>query len=173
MQVELLEQLLLDAGADAVAEQRAVGHDHAAAPARLAGGAAQLAHDELQEQQRRLGGLLVLGEVALDAALLLAAEGRVGQDHVHPVLVADLGEREAQAVAGVDLRGLQAVQQQVHLAEQVGQRLGLAAEDALAPAASCGPRPSCTASPGGCRPRPGSRRCRRPGRGRSRRGAGR
>ena len=37
---------------------------------------------------------------------------------------------EAQAVAGVDLRGLQAVQQQVHLAEQIGQRLGLAAEEA-------------------------------------------
>ena len=93
------------------------------------GSSAQLPHDELQEEQRRLGGLLVLGEVALDALLLLAAEGRVGEDHVHPVLLADLGELEAQGVAGVDLRGVQAVQQQVHLAEQVGQRLGLAAEE--------------------------------------------
>ena len=39
-------------------------------------------------------------------------------------------ELDAQAVAGVDLRRVQAVQQQVHLAEQVRQRLGLAAEDA-------------------------------------------
>ena len=75
--------------ADAVAEERAVGHDHAG-PARLAAWRAQLAHDELQEQQRRLGGLLVVGEVAEDAALLLAAEGRVGQDHVDAVAVADL-----------------------------------------------------------------------------------
>ena len=48
---------------------------------------------------------------------------------VHPVSVADLRQREAKAVVRIDLRRLQAVQQQVHLAEQVRQRLGLAAED--------------------------------------------
>ena len=89
----------------------------------------QLAHDELQEEQRRLGGLPVLGEVALNALLLLAAEGRIGEDHVHAVLLADLGELEAQGVARVDLRRVEAVQQQVHLAEQVRERLRLAAEE--------------------------------------------
>ena len=121
VQVELLEQFLLDAGADAVAEERAVGHDDGgAAGLRLA---LQLAHDELQEQQRGFGGLLVLGEVAVDAALLLAAEGRVGQDHIHAVSVADLAQREAQAVARIDLRRLQAVQEQVHLASRYGSGL--------------------------------------------------
>ena len=137
VEVELLEQLLLDAGADAVAEEGAVGDDDGGAgrPARRRRPAVQLAHDELQEEQRRLGGLLVLGEVALDALLLLAAEGRIGEDHVHPVLLADLGQLEAQGVARVDLRGVEAVQEQVHLAEQIGQRLRLAAEERSAPGA--------------------------------------
>ena len=89
----------------------------------------QLAHDELKEEQGGFGGLLVFGEVALDALFLLAAEGRVGEDDVHAVLFADLGQLVAQGVAGVDLRGVEPVQKQVHLAEQVGQGLGLAAED--------------------------------------------
>ena len=133
MQVELLQQLLLDAGADAIAEQRAVGHDDGGAggsPWRV-GGRLQLPHDELEEQQRGLGGLLVLGEIALDALLLLAAEGRVGEDDIDALLLADLGELEAQGVAGVDLRRVEAMQQQVHLAEQIRQRLRLAAEEAL------------------------------------------
>ena len=62
--------------------------------------ALQLAHDELEEEQRRLGRLPVVGEVALDARLLLAAERRVGEDHVHPVVLADLGQLEAQALPG-------------------------------------------------------------------------
>ena len=90
---------------------------------------AQLPHDELQEQQRGFGGLLVFGEIALDAFLLLAAEGRVGEDHIHAVALADVGELEAQGVAGVNLRRVEAVQQQVHLAEQIRQRLGFAAEE--------------------------------------------
>ena len=40
-------------------------------------------------------------------------------------------EPEAQAVAGVDLGRFEPVQQQVHLAEQVGKRLGLAAVEAV------------------------------------------
>jgi hypothetical protein len=69
--------------------------------------------------------------VAEDAALLLAAEGRVGQDHVDPVAVAEFIQREPQTVLRVDLRALQPVQEQIHLAQEVRQRLGLAAEDAL------------------------------------------
>jgi hypothetical protein len=35
----------------------------------------QLPHDQLQKEQRGFGGLFVFGEIALDALLLLAAEG--------------------------------------------------------------------------------------------------
>ena len=91
----------------------------------------QLPHDELQEQQGRLTGLLVLGEVALDALFLLAPEGRVGQDHIHPLLLPDFGELEAQGVARIDLRGVKAVQHKIHLAEQVGQGLRLTTRDGL------------------------------------------
>ena len=89
----------------------------------------QLPHDELEEEQRGFGGLFVFGEIALDAFLLLAAEGRVGEDDVHAVALADVGELEAKGVAGVNLRRVEAVQQQVHLAEQIRQRLGFAAEE--------------------------------------------
>ena len=45
MEVKLLEQFLLDAGADAVTEEGAIGHDDAR-PARL-GRSLELTHDEL------------------------------------------------------------------------------------------------------------------------------
>ena len=95
------------------------------------GGRLQLAHDELEEEQSGFGGLLVFGKVAEDAALLFAAEGRIGHDHIDAVSVADLAQRKAQAVERIDLRRLQAVQDQIHLRQQIRQRLGLAAEDAL------------------------------------------
>ncbi len=56
----------------------------------------QLPHDELQEQQRGFGGLFVFGEIALDAAFLLAAEGRIRQDHIHAVALADVRQLEAE-----------------------------------------------------------------------------
>ena len=67
-----------------------LGTTTAARPARYGLAASELAHDELEEEQRGFGRLLVFGEVAEDAALFFAAEGRVGQDHVHAVSVADL-----------------------------------------------------------------------------------
>ena len=91
----------------------------------------ELAHDELQKKQGSFGGLLVFGEVAEDAALFFAAERRVGHDDIDAVFVADLAEGEAQAVQGIDPGRFQAGQNQIHLGEQIGKRLGLAAEDAL------------------------------------------
>ena len=96
--------------------KRAVGHDDGGAgvgfgpgltrqmppdtaQCRRAGAAAQFAHDQLQEEQRGFGGLLVFREIALDALFLFAAEGRVGEDHVHAVALADVGELEAEGVA--------------------------------------------------------------------------
>ena len=127
MQVEALQQVGLDARRQAVAEKRAVGHHHRGASA---GAALQAAHDELQEQQRGFGGAPVLREVVEDAGLLLAAERWVGQDDVHPLFLADLRQPEPERVARVDARGVQPVEQQVHLGQQEGQRLGLAAVDA-------------------------------------------
>ena len=146
MQIELLQQLLFDPCRYSVAEERAVGHDHARS-ARL-GSPSQLTHDELQEQKRRLRCLLVLGKVAQDAALLLASEGWIGQDHVHPVLVTYLSQGKAQAVLRVDLRKLQTMQEQVHLAEHVGQRLGLASLRCSSSGVSQSPPQFCTARTG-------------------------
>ena len=64
------------------------------------GGRLSLAHDELEEEQRGFGGLFVFGEIAVNAALFFAAEGRVGEDHIHAVFVADFGELEAKSVHG-------------------------------------------------------------------------
>lgn len=48
VEVELFEQFLFDAGADAIAEKHAIGHDHAASAAfGAAHGTAELSHDEL------------------------------------------------------------------------------------------------------------------------------
>ena len=60
----------------------------------------------------------------------LAAEGWVGEDDVDPPVLADFGQPMAEGVAGVDARRIEAVQKQVQLGEQVGQGLGLLAEDA-------------------------------------------
>ena len=116
-----------------------LGTTTAARPA-LVGGTLppQFPHDELQEQQRGFGRLLVFREIALDAFFLLAAEGRIRQDHVHAVALADVRQLEAERIAGIDLRRVEAVQEQVHLAEQIRQRLGFAAEEGLFPARLCG-----------------------------------
>ncbi len=139
MEVEVLQQLFFDAGTDAIAEQYSVRYHHGGtggehltlgpSPQSGEGMLPQLPHDELEEEEGGFGRLLIFGEIALDAFLFLAAEGRVCEDDVHAVALADVGEFEAQGVAGVDLRRVEAVQHQVHLAEEVGQRLGFAAEE--------------------------------------------
>ena len=133
VQVEFGQEFMLDPGTNAIAKQRAVGNDHPG-PATLLRSFArppQLPHDELQEQQGRFRSLLVGGEIGANPGLFLTAKGRIGQDHVHPVPLADLRQFPGQAVAVSDLRRSQPVQQQIHLGQHVGQRLGLTAEDAL------------------------------------------
>src|SRR5262249_35511323 len=92
-------------------------------------GPAKLAHNQLQEEKRGFGGLLVLREVAEYPPLFFAAERRIGHDGVHPVFIADLAQREAKGIFGIDLGVLQAMQEQVHFAEQVRQGLRLDAEE--------------------------------------------
>lgn len=129
MEVELPGQFLLDPGTDAVAEQGPVGDEHR----RLAGprGSAELPHDELQEEQGRLGRLLVFGEVAEDALLLLAAEGRVGQDQVHPVTAPDFRDLLGKAVPLVICGDSRPLSSRFSLNKHERQGLGVPAVDAL------------------------------------------
>lgn len=85
----------------------------------------------MQEQQRRFGRLFVFRKIALDTFFLFAAERRVGEDDVHAVPFADIGELEAKSVAGINLRGVETVQEQIHLREQIRQRLGFKREEGL------------------------------------------
>ena len=59
------------------------------------------------------------------------AEGRVGEDDVHALLLPDLGQPEPECIPRVDARRPVSVQQQVHLGQQEGQRLRLHAQDAV------------------------------------------
>ena len=80
VQVALFQQMFLEAGLDAFAEQRAVGqHD---------GGAATGFEQADEQRQKQVGGFLgaeVGGEVGFDAVFFTPAKGRVGEDDVHPV----------------------------------------------------------------------------------------
>ena len=77
VQVALAQELLLDAGLHAFAEERAVGQDESGAAAGF-----EHAHDEDEEEVGGLAGAELAGEVGLDAVFLHAAEGRVGDDDV-------------------------------------------------------------------------------------------
>ena len=87
--------------------------------------------DEHQEQVSRFLGAHVGRKALLDARLLDAAEGRVGQHHVHPLGGAVVAQRAGQGVVVADVAGhLDAVQHQVGDAQHVRQLLLLHAQDA-------------------------------------------
>ena len=95
------------------AEQHAVRHDHGAA-------AAVLEHAQHQGEEEQLGllGLDLAQQGRVDVLVVEAAlERRIGQDHVEGVrgLVRELlGEAVAERVLVVDVRGVDAVEHQVH-----------------------------------------------------------
>src|SRR5690349_13520763 len=103
MKVELLEELLLDASANALAEQRSIRYNDGSTRRATRGCrlAFELAHDELEEQQRSFRRLAVFREVTLDAFFLLPAERWVGEDHIDSLFLANLGELEAEGVVRV------------------------------------------------------------------------
>jgi hypothetical protein len=80
VQVALRQQVLLEPGLDALAEQGSVGQDHGGAAAGL-----EQADDQGEEEVGGLAGAEVLREVGLDAVFLTPAEGRVGEDDVDAV----------------------------------------------------------------------------------------
>jgi hypothetical protein len=85
----------------------------------------QLAHYELKEEQRCLCRLSIFGEVSLYALLLLAAERWICQYYVNTFFLPDLGELEAQGIARIDLRRVEAMQEQVHLPKKIRKGFGL------------------------------------------------
>ena len=88
-------------------------------------------HDEHEEQVGGLPGAELGREVVLDAVLFHAAERRVGEDHVHPVLGSVVPQRAGQGVVVADAgRHVDAVDDHVGDAQQVRQRLLLDAADA-------------------------------------------
>ena len=84
----------------------------------------QQPNDEGEEQVRGLPRAEVLRKVALDAVLLLAAEGRVGEHDIDPVLrpPADVGAGQGVVVTD-EARIVDAVQQHVGHAEHVRKLL--------------------------------------------------
>ena len=83
----------------------------------------------LEKEKRGLAG--ADGEVLLDLLTLLTAEGRIGEDDVVSVLLLDVGKVFRQRVGMQDVRGLDAVQDQVHDRDDIGQRLLLLAVQGL------------------------------------------
>ena len=160
--------------ADAVAEQRAVRHDHRRR-GRASAGARSLRMMSCRNSSAVSDGLLV-ARGSCPGCRAPPRRRTAGWSGSRPRARCRRSRLSwhAQAVAVVDLRRLQAVQQQVHLRQQVGQRLGLAARRCCASASVSRSSTVLHLLLAGARtPRPGIRRCRRPGRGRSRPGAGR
>ena len=119
VEVELFEELFLDAGLNALAEERAIREDQPGPAAGL-----EEAHEQDQEEVGGLAGSELGGEVGLDAILFHAAEGRVGDDAVDAVLGAPVLERAGKRVVVLDGAGhVDAVQQKIRHAEDVGQVL--------------------------------------------------
>lgn len=108
MEVTALQEMLAYALLHPVAGERPVGqHDRRAATL------FQVADHEHQEQVRTFRGAVVLGKVGLSAVGYGRAEGRVGQDHVHPVLLADAGVFPVQAVGIIDVGHFDVVEDEV------------------------------------------------------------
>ena len=119
VEVALAEQGLLDPRFDAFAEKGAIGQDQSGPAAGL--------EDSHQQYQEEIGGLpgAVLGrKIALNAVLLHAAEGGIGDNHIHPFLAFPVKQRPAKGVVVADVGGhVNAVQQQVGHAQDIRQVL--------------------------------------------------
>src|SRR5262249_14942860 len=122
--VKFLQKLLFDTCADASSREYAIRHYDRCPRGAPCGRrlTMQLPHDELEKQQSGLSRLAVLWKIPLNTFLFLSAKRRVGQDYVNALLLADLGKFEPQGVAGIDLRRIEPVQEQVHLPEEIWKR---------------------------------------------------
>ena len=127
VQVEFREQLLLDVQLGIVrAEQEAVRQHHRRPSAGL-----QAVHHHVQEQVRRLAAGQVRREIVLHVVLLVATVGGIHQQHVEGFVLGEVQQVvDRQRVAVGDVGRVDAVEQQVGDAEDVGKLLLLDAVDA-------------------------------------------
>jgi len=77
------------------------------------------------------GERVVRVSTRLMAGTRRSSRERGKSDHIDAVSVTDLAERKAQAVQRIDLRRFESVQNEIHLSQQIRQRLGFSSEDAL------------------------------------------
>src|SRR3546814_19158533 len=90
VQVALREQMLLEPGLHAFAEQGSVREHHRRNTTR-----AKQADEQREEQVSRLTGAQMGGEVALDPVLFLAATGRIGEDDIDATLLLPAEDRKS------------------------------------------------------------------------------
>lgn len=127
VEMAFFHEVLLEPGFHALAEEEAIGQDDGGASVVF-----EQLDDERHEEVGGLAGAVGGGEVVFDAVLLGAAEGRVGDDDLDPVLLAVVLVGAAEGVVVADVgRGVDAVQDHVGRAEHVRQRLFLHAMDAV------------------------------------------
>jgi len=120
----------LNACADAITEQGAVRHTTAAR--RLARNMSRSLERRMmswRKSKRGLHACMSLGKLPLMPASSSPPKG-IGEDDVVAFSIADLGQLETQAVFGIDLRAISPLQQQVHLAKEVGQPAWLPHQEA-------------------------------------------
>ena len=98
VQIAVGEQGLFDSRLHAFAEEGAVWQDEAGAAAGL-----QDLHEEHEKEIGGLTGAEFGGVVRLDAIFLHAAEGRIGDDHVHAFLRAPVTQRAREGVVVTDV----------------------------------------------------------------------
>ena len=93
--------------------------------------AGQLAHNELHKQERGFSGLFVLRKVGENAAFLFTTEGRIREDNVYAITVANFSDLDLKAIVRTDLRHFQPVQQQIHLRQRERKWFGFTTENAV------------------------------------------
>ena len=127
VQVALGEEGFLDAGLYAFAEEGAVGQHKPGAAAGL-----EDLHEKHKEEVGGLAGAELGGVVGLDAVLLHAAEGRVGDDDVNTLLRTPVAQGAGESVVVADVGGdIDAVQEEIGHAQDVREVLLLDAGEAV------------------------------------------
>jgi hypothetical protein len=125
VQIAFGEQLFLDGGLHAFAEQSSVRQNDGTSTA--------VFQQRQNQHQKQIGGFTsseLLREVGLDAVLLHASERWIGDDAVDSILRPVTGQRSGQSIVVPDVGGhVDAVQQHVGDAQQMRQRFFLNAQD--------------------------------------------
>src|SRR5438445_340584 len=121
MQTKLINQLLFNSCRHALSKQSSVRNNNGSPAAFLTRlFAFQLSHDELKKKQRCFGCLFIIRKIIENAPFFFSSKRRIGNYNINSVLVANVTQRNTQAVSAVNIRIFQTMQKQIHLAKQVG-----------------------------------------------------